>query len=82
MPPCLGRPVRVSVSVHMSSVRPSSDRRPVGIRCPRVRCPVSGVGVRCPVRASGIHVYFVRTGEFVERLGAAASHTSRDRLGR
>ena len=73
MPPCLGRPVRVSVSVHMSSVRPSSDRRPVGIRCPRVRCPV---------RASGIHVYFVRTGEFVERLGAAGSHTSRDRLGR
>jgi hypothetical protein len=49
MPPCLGRPVRVSVSVHMSSVRPSSDRRPVGIRCPRVRCPVSGVRCRCPV---------------------------------
>ena len=85
-PPCLGRPVRVSVSVHMSSVRPSSDRRPVGVQRPRVRvsaglvssarcpCPVSGASVRHPC-------LLVRTGDFVERLGAAGSHTSRDRPG-
>jgi hypothetical protein len=59
-----------------------------GVQCPvsvsGVRCPVraSGVRVRCPVRASGIRVHFGRTGELVERLGAAGSHTSRDRLRR
>jgi hypothetical protein len=52
-PPCLGRPVRV----HMSSVRPSSVRRPVRVQrprawCPRVRCPVPGVRVQCERPAS------------------------------
>jgi hypothetical protein len=85
-PPRLGRPVRV----HMSSVRPSSVRRPGRVQRPRVRCPVSarpvsdvqcpvpGVHVRCPVRASAIRVHSVRTGEFVEQVGATGSHTTRD----
>jgi hypothetical protein len=92
-----------SVSVRVSSVHPSSVRRPVssirlsGVRASGVRCPVSArpvsralcptSGVRCPVRASGIRacrvrVRSVRTGGFVEREGAAGSHTPRDRPGR
>jgi hypothetical protein len=64
-----------------ASARPVSDVRcPVpGVRASGVsECPVSGV--RCPVSGSG--VYFVRTGELVERVDAADSQTSRDRPGR
>ncbi len=54
-PPCLGRPVRV----HMSSVRPSSVRRPVHVQCPPAGCtrvryavPVSASSVQCERPAS------------------------------
>jgi hypothetical protein len=76
-PPCLGRPVRV----HMSSVRPSVSgvRYVSSVRAPGVRTS----GVQCPVSVSSASVRhpcpLVRTGEFVERLGAAGSHTFRDR---
>jgi hypothetical protein len=50
-------------------------------RCPRIRCPMSGVwtsrcpGVGCPrVR---VRVRGVCTGDFVERVGAAGRHTAR-----
>jgi hypothetical protein len=84
-------------STRPASRRPVRVQRPP-VRCPRVRCPcpvsVSGVqspnptsSVRCPVRASGIRscrvrVRSVRIGAFVEREGAAGSHTPRDRPGR
>jgi hypothetical protein len=46
-PPCRGHPVRVLVSVGVSSVHPSRVRRPVPVQRPPsgppVRCPVSGV---------------------------------------
>jgi hypothetical protein len=64
-----------SISVRVSSVRPSSVRGGwCGVRCPvsSAQCPVSGVRCPCPL---------VRTGEFVER-GCGGSHTSRDRPGR
>jgi hypothetical protein len=64
--------------------RPHVQRRPV--QCPAsgtcpasarlvsdVRCPVPGVRVRCPVRASGILVHVVRADESVEHVGAAAA---------
>jgi hypothetical protein len=96
--PASARPVS-DVRYCPASARPVSARLVSDVRCPvpgvrvrcpvrasgvRVRCPVraSGIRVRCPVRASGIRVHFGRTGELVERLGAAGSHTSRDRLRR
>jgi hypothetical protein len=59
----------------------------VRVRCPEPRVRRRMSGVRCPVRASGIRAYrirvrSVRTGGFVEREGAAGSHTPRDRPGR
>jgi hypothetical protein len=75
--------VRCFTGVRLSSVRASGVR----VRCP---CPVSSApcptsGIQCPARASGIpvcRVRSVRTGQFVEREGAAGSHTPRDRPGR
>jgi hypothetical protein len=75
--------VRLS-GVRLSGVR-ASGVRASGVQCPvSVSVSVSVSGVRCPVRASGIrashvHGHVVRTGEFVERIGAAGSHMSRDR---
>jgi hypothetical protein len=58
----------------VSGVRYVSSVRTLGDRASGVQCPVSvsSASVRhpCPL---------VRTGEFVERLGAAGSHTFRDR---
>jgi hypothetical protein len=69
----------------VSGVRYASSVRASGVRCPvsarpvsDVQCPVPGVHVRCPVRASAIRVHSVRTGEFVEQVGATGSHTTRD----
>jgi hypothetical protein len=92
-------PSASSVSVRLSSVHPSSVRRPVrvhirlsGVRAsgvrypgvrvrspePRVRRRVSGVrGERPASRTCRVCVRSLRTGEFVEREGAAGSHTSR-----
>ena len=45
-----------------------------------IRCPLSGVDVRCPgvgVRAFRVRVRGVCTGDLVERVGAAGSHTAR-----
>jgi hypothetical protein len=60
----------------VSGVRYMSSVRAPGVRASDIQCRVR---VQCPVRASGIRVHFVRTGEFVERLAAAGSHTPRDR---
>jgi hypothetical protein len=84
--PCVQRP---------PGRRPACVRCP-HVWCPmpgvRVRGPELSVrhrmsGVRCPVPASGIRacrvrVCSIRTGKFVEREGAAGSHTPRDRPGR
>jgi hypothetical protein len=72
--------VALSASTCLASARPVSGVCPVSARPVSAR-PISSAGVRvqCPVRASGIRVHFVRTGKFVERLGAAGSHTPRDR---
>jgi hypothetical protein len=60
----------------VSGVRYMSSVRAPGVRASDIQCRVR---IQCPVRASGIRVHFVRTGEFVERLGAAGSHPPRDR---
>jgi len=82
VPPCRGGPVRVLGRVH-ASTRPVSGVR-VTVRCPRVSThPLSNVrvwtsrcpGVGCPrVR---VRVRGVCTGDFMERVGAAGSHTAR-----
>jgi hypothetical protein len=69
--PASGRPV--------SGVRYMSSVRAPGVRASDIQCRVR---IQCPVRASGIRVHFVRTGEFVERLGAAGSHTPSRQAGR
>jgi hypothetical protein len=79
VPSCRGGPVRVLGHVH-ASTRPVSGVR-VTVRCPTH--PLSNVrvwtslcpGVGCPrvrVRIGG-----VCTGDFMERVGAAGSHTAR-----
>jgi hypothetical protein len=66
-------PVPCRVEVALSEYSVASTR-------PRVRCPVSGVDVRCPgvgcphVR---VRVRGVCTGDFMERVDAAGSHTAR-----
>jgi hypothetical protein len=93
--PCSPCPRHPSASVCPASTRPASGVCPVSARLvsdarcpcpgPRAQCPTSDV--RCPVSASGIRacrvrVHSIRTGKFVEREGAAGSHTPRDRPGR
>ena len=81
VPPCRGGPVQVLGRVH-ASTSPLS-----GVRCPGDRPvsthPLSNIGVwtsRCPgvgcprVR---VRVRGVCTGDFIERVGAAGSHTAR-----
>ena len=73
--------VRCVFSVRLSGVRASGVRYPgVRARCPepRVRRRVSGVRCERPAsRACRVCARSIRTGEFVEREGAAGSHTSR-----
>jgi hypothetical protein len=77
--PRVQRPPRPASGACPASARPVSV---LGLQSPvsDVRCPVSGA--TSGIRACRIRVRSVRTGEFVEREGAAGSHTPRDRPGR
>ncbi len=65
---CLGRPVR---TLRSASTRPVSGVRASGVRVSG--CPASRVGVR----AFRVGVRGVRSGDFVERVGATGSRTAR-----
>jgi hypothetical protein len=72
------QPVEVALSEYsVASTRPVSGERPVSAHViSTIRCPLSGVDVRCPgvgVRAFRVRVRGVCTGDFVERVGAAAA---------
>jgi hypothetical protein len=74
--PCRGRPVRVLGRVHASGVRCPGERPVSAHVMSTIRCPLYGVDVRCPgvgVRAFRVRVRGVCTGDFVERVGAAAA---------
>jgi hypothetical protein len=84
---CLSGACRVEVALSEYSV--ASTRPASGVRCPgerpvsahvmsTIRCQLSGVDVRCP--GVGVRAFRVRgvcIGDFVERVGAAGSHTAR-----